>query len=175
MYDIDNTVELAVKTAARRGFSFVTVHHNETVVRAAVKGRGDYNMKIFTVTVLTSLDDENLKDMGYTNTVKEIIGWRAARALDFGCDGIIAAPSDDLAGIKAMTRERGKDLIIATPGIRPAGSSIDDHQRSGTPSTAIKAGADYLIVGRPIYTSINPSQAALNIIQEMTGAMPSGD
>ncbi|WP_428492837.1 orotidine-5'-phosphate decarboxylase [Rhodopila sp.] len=173
MYDIPNTIENAVRTAAQRGVSFVTVHHNESVVKAAALGRGDYNLKIFTVTVLTSLDNENLRDMGFDATTEQVISHRAERALDFGCDGVIASASDNLRAIKDMALRKGKVFIVATPGIRPIGASIDDHRRSGTPTDAICSGADYLIVGRPIYGAPDPARSAAKIIAEMERAVAS--
>ena len=171
MYDIGNTIEHAVRAAAVRGFSFITVHHNRQVVEAAVAGRGDYNMKIFVVTLLTSLDNENLQDMKIDKTAQQVVEWNTQRALDFGCDGVIASASDNLQEIKRIANQRGKDLIIAAPGIRPAGVSIDDHRRSGTPTQAIENGADYLIVGRPIYDAPHPDVAATAIIREMDDAV----
>jgi orotidine-5'-phosphate decarboxylase len=167
MYDISNTIEQAVRTAGERGFSYVTVHHNEQVVKAAVAGRGDYNLKIFVVTLLTSLDNENLKDMGINKTKNELIEWNTKRALDFGCDGVIASAADDLRGIREIAKERGKDLLIATPGIRRVGASAHEHRRFSEPAQAIRAGADYLIVGRPIYDADDPKAAAKEIIEEM--------
>jgi orotidine-5'-phosphate decarboxylase len=170
MYDIENTVELAVRTAADRKIKFITVHHNEKVVKAAVKGRGDKDIKIFVVTLLTMFDNQNLRDMGIRKTVKDVIAWNTERALDFGCDGVIASPRDDIAGIKAIAKNKGKSLLVATPGVRPSGTATDDHRRFGTPSDAIRNGADYLIVGRPIYRAPDPAKAACAIIAEMEEA-----
>jgi orotidine-5'-phosphate decarboxylase len=169
MLDIPNTVRQAVATAAARGIRFVTVHFSESVVKAAIEGRSDYNLSIFTVTVLTSLDDAGARNLG-ANSIKELIEIRAREALDFGCDGVIAAPRDDLEGIKAMAAARGKQFLIATPGIRPHGSPVDDHARSADPASAISAGADYLIVGRPIIEADDPVKVAREIIDEMERA-----
>lgn len=171
MYDIGNTIEGTVRNAAIRGISFMTVHHNRQTVEAAVRGRGDYGLKIFVVTVLTSLDNENLHDMGIERTTQQVIEWNTGRAMDFGCDGVIASPSDDLQKIRAIAsaKQKGK-ILIATPGIRPSGSPIDDHLRFGTPSKAIRAGADYLIVGRPVYEAKDSARAAADIIAEMEAA-----
>ena len=167
MYDIENTVELAVRTAASRKIKFITVHHNEKVVKAAVKGKGDLDIKIFVVPLLTMFDNQNLRDMGIRKTAKDVIARNTERALDFGCDGVIASPRDDIPGIKMIAKAKGKTLLVATPGVRPSGSSMDDHRRFGTPADAIRNGADYLIVGRPIYRSSNPLKAAQSIISEM--------
>jgi orotidine-5'-phosphate decarboxylase len=171
MYDIENTVELAVRTAADRKISFITVHHNEKVVRAAVRGRGNSPLKILAVTLLTMFDNENVRDMGIEKTTDDIIEWNTRRAFEFGCDGVIAAPTDNLARIQKVALAQGKDFIIATPGIRPAGSGTDDHRRSGTPGQAIEAGADYLIVGRPIYKADNPAKAARSVVREIEVAL----
>lgn len=170
LYDIENTVELAVRTAADRKIKFITVHHNEKVVKAAVRGRGDRDIKIFVVPLLTMFDIQNLRDMGIRKTVGEVIARNAERALEFGCDGVIASPRDDIPGIKMIAKGKGKTLLVATPGVRPSGSSTDDHRRFGTPADAIRNGADYLIVGRPIYRSTNPLKAARSIISEMEAA-----
>jgi orotidine-5'-phosphate decarboxylase len=170
MYDIENTVELAVRTAARRKIRFITIHYNEKVVKAAVRGRGDNEIKIFVVPLLTMFDNQNLRDMGIRRTTKDVIAWNTERAFDFGCDGVIASPRDDIAGIKSIAKGKGKTLLVATPGVRPAGTATDDHRRFGTPADAIRNGADYLIVGRPIYSAPDPAKAAHAIIAEMQEA-----
>ena len=159
LYDIENTIEQAVRAAAARNFSFITVHHNEKVVRAAVKGRGASDLKIFVVTVLTMLDNENFKDMGIEKTVDDFVEWNTRRALQFGCDGVIAAATDNLKMIKDLAKSENKEFLIATPGIRPSGAQ------------AIEAGADYLIVGRPIYGADYPAEAAKKIIDEIETAV----
>lgn len=170
MYDIENTIEWAVKAAVKRRISFITVHHNEKVVRAAVKGRGDSNIKIFVVPLLTMLDEENLQDMGINRTVQEVIARNTERALDLGCNGVIASPNDQIQSLKELAKGKGKELLVATPGVRPPGMSVNDHRRFGTPAEAIRNGADYLIVGRPIYDEPDPAQAAMEIINQMAEA-----
>jgi orotidine-5'-phosphate decarboxylase len=175
MYDIENTVELAVRTAAQRCISFVTVHHNEKVVRAAVRGRGDSNIKILVVPLLTIFDEENLRSMGIARPVAEVMAANTERALESGCDGVIASPTDDIQRVKDIAKSKGKDLLVATPGVRPSGFQSNDHRRFGTPTDAIRNGADYLIVGRPIYEQPDPVKAASDIIAEIeaaAGAMP---
>lgn len=168
MYDIENTVEWAVRAAAKRGISFVTVHYNEKVVKAAVKGKAGSDIKIFVVPLLTMLDQENLHAMGIVDrTVGQYIISNTEKALDAGCDGVIVSPTDDIQTLKDLAKAKGKQLLVATPGVRPVGAEVGDHRRFGTPSTAIRNGADYLIVGRPIYDADDPAQAARNIIREM--------
>jgi orotidine-5'-phosphate decarboxylase len=170
MYDIENTVKLAASTAAQRGISFITVHHNEKVVRAAVEGRAASSLKIFVVPLLTMFDEQNLRDMGINRTVEEVMIRNTERALDFGCDGVIASPSDNIQRIKEMAKGKGKQLLVATPGVRPPGAETNDHRRFGTPADAIRNGADYLIVGRPIYGEPDPVKAARDIISQMETA-----
>lgn len=174
MYDIPHTIESAVRNAAARGISFITVHHNKQVVEAAARGRGNSSLKIFVVPLLTTFDLENLIDLETGKPVRSaasIIEWNTRRALQYGANGVIAAPTDDLQRLREIAREEQKEFWIATPGVRPEGVSMDDHLRSGSPSAAIKAGADYLIVGRPIYNDPKPRESAARIIAEIATAL----
>src|SRR6516162_11456299 len=107
-------------------------------------------------------------DLGYRCSVEELVRHRVRYAIACGCDGIVAAPRDDLAQIRQI--EGADRLLIATPGVRLAGASADDHKRTGTPAQAIAAGADYLVVGRPIVRSDDPARAATAIIENMRSA-----
>ena len=169
MFDIGETVKQGVARAAERGVAFVTVHGDREIMRAAVEGKGNSQLKIFAITVLTSLDQDGLRDLGYLCSVEELIRQRVEGAIACGCDGIVAAPRDDLSRIRHIAGAHG--LLIATPGVRLAGSSADDHKRPGTPAQAIAAGADYLIVGRPIVKSADPALATREIIEDMRRAM----
>ena len=121
------------------------------------------------VPVLTSLDAAGLRELGYVGgSLAERIIDRARATIACGCDGIIAAPRDNPHEIRHAAGAEG--LLVVTPGIRPAGTSADDHKRSGTPAQAIAAGADYLVVGRPIVNSDDPAGAAAHIIAEMRSA-----
>jgi len=162
-YDIPETLIKAVSRAAQRGVTFLTIHGSSDLIRAAVKGRGDSGMKLFTVTVLTSWDEKDLAEMGYTNhTIEEVVLFRTRMALEAGCDGVIAS------GREAKSiRELSKKLVVVTPGIRPYGHAQDDQKRRMTPKDAILAGADYLVVGRPITEAANPLEAAKGIVAEM--------
>src|SRR6516162_6606571 len=165
MFDIGETVKQGVARAAERGFSFVTVHGDGEIMKAAVEGRGDSRLKIFAITVLTSVDQDGLRDLGYICSIEELIRQRVQRSIACGCDGIIAAPHDNPDRIRQLAGE--EKLLIVTPGIRLAGTSADDHKRPGTPAEAIAAGADYLVVGRPIVKSDDPALAAARIIEDM--------
>jgi orotidine-5'-phosphate decarboxylase len=165
MYDIGETVKRGVEAAAKRGISFVTVHGDEAIMKAAAEGRAGSDLKIFAITVLTSLNDSALHGMGYRVGVQDLISLRVALALKCGCDGIIASASDDPDSIRRLA---GSDsLLIATPGVRMAGGKTDDHQRSADPATAISKGADYLVVGRPILEAPDLAARAHEIIAEM--------
>jgi len=169
MFDIGQTVEEGVARAADRGVSFVTVHGDWQIIESAVKGKRGRPIKIFSITVLTSLNDENLRDMGYRLNAQELVHLRVTEAIKHGCDGIIASAHDDPDEIRKVA---GTDkLLIATPGIRSEGEPADDHQRRATPAQAIERGADYLVVGRPIIARPNPRTEAERIIREMNEGM----
>ena len=168
MFDIGETVKQGVARVAERGVSFVTVHGDEEIMKAAIEGRGNSPLKVLAITVLTSVDQNGLRDLGYLCSVEELIRLRVKRAIACGCDGIIAAPHDNPNRIRQLAGE--ERLLIVTPGVRLAGASPDDHKRPGTPAQAIAAGADYLVVGRPIVKSGNPALAAAQIIEDMRRA-----
>lgn len=165
-YDIPETLTKAVSQAARRGVTFLTIHGSSSLIKAAVKGRGDSGMKLFTVTALTSWDQSDLLEMGYSNhTVEQLVVFRAKMALNAGCDGVIASGQEAKA-IKALSDK----LLVITPGIRPDGSREDDQKRRTTPRDAIRAGADYLVIGRPITEAPEPLDATEKILSEMQDA-----
>lgn len=165
-YDIPETLTKAVCQAAKRGVTFLTIHGSSSLISAAVRGRGDSGLKLFTVTVLTSWDQSDLLEMGYSrHTVEELVLFRANMALKAGCDGVIASGREAQA-IRALSDK----LLVITPGIRPDGSSEDDQKRRTTPRDAILAGADYLVIGRPITGATEPAVAAGKILEEMQTA-----
>lgn len=169
MYDIGETVKRGVEKARKRGIKFVTVHGDPEIMCAAVDGKGDSDfLKIFAITVLTSLNDEALKKMGYRLTVNNLVELRVKTAIRCGCDGVIASPLDQPDEIRRLAKHPG--LLIATPGIRRSGSAVDEHKRAATPTQAILSGADYLIVGREITQSHRPEIVANEIITEMREA-----
>ncbi|HEX4260386.1 MAG TPA: orotidine-5'-phosphate decarboxylase [Acetobacteraceae bacterium] len=170
MFDIPETVGRAVAVAARRRVSFVTVHGDERIMRAAVEGKGASDLKVFAVTVLTSLDDAALREMGYGVGAHELVQMRARKAVACGCDGIIASANDNPDGIRRLAETQS--LLIATPGVRQASGDVNDHKRTATPGEAIRNGADYLVVGRPIVAAPDPVAAARSFIAEMEAARP---
>jgi len=169
MFDIGETVKQGVARAAERGVSFVTVHGDDHIIRAAAEGKRGSNLKVLVVPVLTSLDDTGLRELGYRSGVAELILEGARRTLACGCDGIVAAPRDNPNEIR---RAAGSEsLLVVTPAIRPPSAAPDDHKRAGTPAEAIATGADYLVVGRPIIRSDDPAAAASRIIDNMRSAV----
>ncbi|MBV9507773.1 MAG: orotidine-5'-phosphate decarboxylase [Acidobacteriia bacterium] len=166
-YDIAETIKKAVARAAGLGVSFLTIHGSSNVIRGAVAGRGESNLKLLTVTVLTNMDQADIAEMGYTqHSVEQLVVFRAAKALEAGCDGVIAS------GLEAekIKRISGNRLLVVTPGIRPDGYPEDDQKRTVTARRAIEAGADYLVVGRPITSHANPPNIAEQMIAEMQEA-----
>jgi orotidine-5'-phosphate decarboxylase len=165
MFDIGETVRRGIERVAERGVSFVTVHGDSDIIRAAVEGRGDASLKLLVVPALTSLNERGLRELGHSGNIADLIADRARFAYDCGVDGIIASPQDNPNAIrKRLDAER---LLVVTPGVRLAGAALDDHKRAGTPAQAIAAGADYLVVGRPIIQADDPAAAAARIIADM--------
>jgi orotidine-5'-phosphate decarboxylase len=169
MFDIGETVKQGVARAAERGVSFVTVHGDRQIIEAAAEGKAGSDLRVLVVPVLTSLDADGVRELGHAGSVAELVAARARAAWAVGCDGIIAAPQDNPREIRRAAEAEG--LLVVTPGVRPAGGTLDDHKRSGTPAQAIAAGADYLVIGRPIIRSADPAGAALRIIAEMRSAI----
>jgi orotidine-5'-phosphate decarboxylase len=167
MFDIGETVKEGVKRAAERGVSFVTVHGDHDIIRAAVEGKRGSDLRILAITVLTSIDDAGLGQMGYLCPVEELIRRRVAACTSLGCDGIIASPAD-VPGIRRLPD--AEKLLVVTPGVRLPGTALDDQKRVGTPAEAIAAGADYLVVGRPIVRAADPAAVAARIVADMAGA-----
>jgi orotidine-5'-phosphate decarboxylase len=165
--DIEETIKTAVRRAAEFGVDFLTVHGVGGILRAAVEGRGSSRLKILCVTVLTSMDAEDVKEMGFQCNVEELVLARAKKALDAGVDGVVAS-AREAAEIRSAT---GGKLLVVTPGIRPQDSSRDDQKRIATPGAAIGDGADYLVVGRPITKAPDPKKAAKGIVAEMAAAI----
>lgn len=168
MYDIPETVSGAVASAVRRKVDFITVHGDEHIMKAAVAAKGDSKMKIFAITVLTSLDDASLRAMGYAVGARELVQMRAKLAVQSGCDGIIASADDQPNDLRHLAQSAG--LLIATPGVRRKDAAADDQKRIATPGEAIASGADYLVVGRPILQALDPAREAGAFIKEMEDA-----
>jgi orotidine-5'-phosphate decarboxylase len=167
MFDIGETVKQGVVRAAERGVSFVTVHGDHDIIRAAVEGKRGTGLRILAITVLTSIDDAGARELGYLCPVAELIRHRVAACTSLGCDGIIASP-DDVSDIRRLPG--AERLLVVTPGVRLPGAALDDHKRAGSPAQAIAAGADYLVVGRPIVQAADPAAMAARIIADMNSA-----
>lgn len=159
-FDIPETVKLAVEQVNNRGVSLATIHGNDAIIKAAMEARGD--LQLLAVTVLTSFGEEDLRAMGMTQSVEDLVLFRARRALELGCDGVVSS------GLEAerLRKDLGEKLLIVTPGIRP-GSNVrdgsDDQKRIITAGRAIATGADHVVVGRPITKAADP----LTVIEEM--------
>lgn len=165
LHDIGNTVSAGVKSVASLGASFLTVHAYPQVMAAAVAAR-EQNLRILAVTVLTSLNDSDLRLAGYAASVAALAAQRAAQAREAGVDGLVCSP-EEVANLRRIV---GGGLTFVTPGIRPAGSDAGDQKRVATPAAAIAAGADYLVTGRPIIAAADPKAAAEAIIAEIAAA-----
>jgi orotidine-5'-phosphate decarboxylase len=168
LLDIDNTVAGAVESIAAMGMTFVTIHAYPQAMRAAVSARGRARLKLLGVTVLTSMDQDDLANAGYAGTVASLVALRAADARAAGMDGVVASPAE-AAAVRQIV---GPDMAVVIPGIRPSGSNAGDQKRIATPAEAIHAGADYLVVGRPVTGAADPKSAADAIIAEI--ALASG-
>jgi orotidine-5'-phosphate decarboxylase len=162
LHDIGTTVAQGVRSLARLGASFLTVHAYPQTMKAAVEAR-EAGLRIIAVTVLTSYDDADLAAAGYDFTVPELVAERAAQARDIGVDGVVCS-AEEATKVRSIV---GAKLALVTPGIRPAGAATGDQKRIMTPAAAIAAGADYLVVGRPIIAAADPKAAAQAIIDEI--------
>lgn len=167
LHDIGNTVARGVASLAGLGASFATVHAYPQTMRAAMEGKGASPLRILAVTVLTSYDAADLTEAGYAASVAETVARRVAQAREIGIDGIVCAPTD-ATSVRAALGPKG---AIVTPGVRPDGSDAGDQKRIATPFAAIRAGADHLVVGRPIVASPDPAAAARAVQAEIARAL----
>jgi orotidine-5'-phosphate decarboxylase len=166
LHDIGNIVEEGVRSVARTGASLLTVHAYPQTMRAAARGKLGSDLKILAVTVLTSYDDADLTDAGYALGAADLVARRAAQARDLGLDGVVCAPTEADKVRELVGRER----LVVTPGVRPAGAEAGDQKRVLTPSDAIRAGASHLVVGRPITAAGDPRAAVEAIVAEIAAA-----
>jgi orotidine-5'-phosphate decarboxylase len=173
MDDVEETITSAVREITRNGVHLLTLHGNGATARAAIAGRGSSEYpKVLSVTLLSSLDGQDLIDLqilgknGKFSSLMDYVLWRADQAVKAGCDGLIAS-GDTISEIRSRL---GPDPLIISPGIRPAGIASDDHKRAATPMAAIQAGADYLVVGRPIRNAADPADMARRIIGDIEQA-----
>jgi orotidine-5'-phosphate decarboxylase len=169
LHDIGATVERSARVLAQSGCDLLTVHAEPQVMKAAVKARGDSSLKILAVTVLTSLTDADLVEMGYSFNARDLVERRVRQAIEAGVDGIVSSPHE--AGMaREIAKEAGKpDFLIVTPGVRPDWSAKNDQARAATPADAIRAGASHLVCGRPITAANDPREAALKVVAEIEG------
>lgn len=167
-FDIPETVRLAVQQVNSRGVSLATIHGNEPIIRAAVSARGD--MKLLAVTVLTSFGEEDMRAMGMTGSIADLVYHRARTALQLGCDGVVSS------GLEAsrLRSELGDKLLIVTPGIRPGANiseQTDDQKRVMTAGLAVKGGADHVVVGRPITRASDPVEVLEHMQMDIERAL----
>ena len=168
LLDIEATVERATAAITRSGAAFLTVHALDCkTLDAAVRGRGDSGLKLLGVTVLTNLERDDLKEQGVDRDPQELAIYRAMLAQEAGLDGVVASGQEAAALRQAL----GPEMLIVTPGIRPEGADTQDQARAMTPKAAIAAGADYLVVGRPITRAPDPRAAAEAIVAEISAAL----
>lgn len=170
LHDIGNTVTRTTERAAELGASLLTVHAYPQTMRAAVEGRGKSGLKVLAVTVLTSWDDADVKDAGFGQSLPDLAAKRADQAKSAGVDGLIASPLE----AARLRKQVGTPMLIVTPGVRPAGSSAGDQKRIMTPADAIRAGADQIVVGRPVTAAPDPGAAARAIVAEIEAAAGKG-
>lgn len=166
LHDIPNTVARATAQVAELGAAFLTIHAYPQTMKAARSALGGSPMQLLAVTVLTSYDEADLVAAGYAFGVKEMVARRAAQARDAGVHGIVLSP-EELAAMRALL---GPDMLLVTPGVRPAGADLGDQKRVMTPGRAIAAGANHLVVGRPITQATDPRASAIAIVEEIAGA-----
>jgi len=166
LHDIGNTIIKGVESVAELGATFLTVHAYPQTMKAAAEGKRGSRLRILAVTVLTSYDDADLAAAGYELNVRELAAARAAQARDIGIDGLVCS-AEEAASLRDIV---GARMVLVTPGIRPAGSATGDQKRIMTPAGAIDAGADYLVVGRPVVEARDPRAAADSIVAEIEQA-----
>lgn len=166
LHDIGNTVEEGVRSVAGLGATFLTVHAYPQTLRAAAAGRAGSSLRILAVTVLTSYDDQDTAEAGFAEPVAALVATRSAQARDLGADGIVCAATE-AARVRAII---GPDRLIVTPGVRPAGAQLGDQKRVMTPTEAVRAGVDHIVVGRPIAAAADPRGMVETIVEEMARA-----
>lgn len=165
-FDVPQTVKSAIGQLRNKGIQFVTVHGNDSILEAAVANKGD--VKVLAVTVLTSLDEGDIRDLGFACDVEELVLSRAKRALQIGCDGVISS------GLEAARLRQflGDRFLVVTPGIRPVQNKLDDQKRTVDVREAFLSGADYIVVGRPIKEAPDPKKAAEDVQKTIAKIFP---
>jgi orotidine-5'-phosphate decarboxylase len=173
-FDIPETVARAVRSLSERGATYCTIHGNQSMMQAAAKAKTK-GLKVLAVTALTSLDRGDLDDLGFTCDIADLVLSRARRALAAGCDGVVSSGLE----VAKLRAEAPRELIVVTPGIRPVDNDViasgsGDQKRVMTPAQAIAAGADHLVVGRPVRDAADPRAAVEAIVDEIESAMGAG-
>jgi orotidine-5'-phosphate decarboxylase len=163
LHDIGNTVREGVESLSRLNLSFLTVHAYPQTMRGAVEGRQDKALRLLAVTALTSYDDGDLHDAGYRMAVRDLVRVRAQQAAITGIDGIVCSAAEAQIVREAIRPQ----MVIVTPGIRPAGADSGDQKRTLTPTEALRAGVDHMVIGRPIIRAADPRAAASAIMDEI--------
>lgn len=164
-YDIGETVKRAVAQVAQTEVSLLTVHGSSDVMRAAIAGRANSPLKLLAVTVLTSYDQQDIADLGYTCSISDLVALRVKNAIAAEMDGIVASPLE-AASIRKQT---GPGMLIVTPGVRSAGASTGDQKRVATPADALRDGANYLVIGRQVTRAPSPADAVRALREEIAG------
>jgi orotidine-5'-phosphate decarboxylase len=167
IHDIEATTQAAVESVVQLGVDFLTLHGEVSTLRYAVAGRATSNLKLLVVTVLTSLDDAGVAEMGFGAGVVETVLRKTKAALHAGCDGVIAS-GREIGTIRQMA---GSQLLIIVPGIRSAGISADEQKRTATPEQAIAAGADHIVMGRQILRAANRQYEAARVLDRIAAAI----
>ncbi|MGI8961208.1 MAG: orotidine-5'-phosphate decarboxylase [Bryobacteraceae bacterium] len=164
LYDIAETVKRATRQICQRSApTFLTVHGSRAIMQAAVEGRGDSNTKLLAVTVLTSFDQEDMADLGFSVPVSVLVELRVRKAVESGMDGVVCSPLE----IARVREIGGPKLIIVTPGVRSIGAAVGDQKRVATPADAMRDGANYLVIGRQVTRASNPEAACQEILAEI--------
>jgi len=167
LYDIGETVKRTVERVSESGAHLLTVHAMSAVMRAAAQGRGDSHLKLLAVTVLTSFDQRDLGEDGDERHVEQVVDTRVRNAVDCGIDGVVCSPVD----AERVRRALGPDRLLVTPGVRSATAATGDQKRIATPAEAIRAGADYLVIGRQVTRAADPAGEARRILDEITASV----
>ena len=167
LYDIGETVKRAVAQVARLGVDFLTVHGSRAVMEAAVAGKGEAPLQLLAVTVLTSFDESDLRQMGYPCSVSDLVELRVRNAMEAGVGGIVCSPVE----VGRVRSAAGPGAILVTPGVRSMGAAVGDQKRVATPAQAIADGADYLVIGRQVTRAADPRAEMLHILEEIRSAV----
>jgi orotidine-5'-phosphate decarboxylase len=165
LFDIGETVKRTVEVVARNPVRFLTVHSSAAVMRAAVEGRASSQLKVLAVTVLTSFDQHDVRDLGFERSLAELVELRVRMSVECGVDGLIASPLD----ARTVRGLAGPEMLLVTPGVRSAGKDKGDQKRVSTPADAIRAGANYVVMGRQITRSADPRAEAAAVLNEIHG------